>query len=227
MSLRLSDAADPPAGLSTREVAALRRLRHAARRDEWIAARRLAKHLARRGGLIADWHPDEAVSVLPSDPERSARPRLFLASGSEPATELDVDVSIAHAAGWVAVTLSRDVRVGVDLVQPSDVRESRLVPWMSRSELALARDESLHLAELWAMKEAAFKATSSGNPFRPTEFPVVADRGWRCGPCAILMQPLGRLTLALASPDASAFRSGQLLLERRRVTPHRPHAMNS
>ena len=206
--------ADTLDGLSVAERIVLERLRHPQRRREFLAARRLTKALARRHGFVPETVRDCDLSVLPAPGEASRRPRLMVhltvddsttdsASGSHALSGqiVPVDVSISHAGQRVAVALARGSRVGVDLVAPKDVRDDRLAPWLTHAERNVAVVESLRLSELWAMKEAAFKATSTDQPFRPGDFPVTADLGWQCGGCRVVIQPLGRLTLAVATPD--------------------------
>lgn len=208
-----TSTAAAPAGLSAAERRVLAALNHPQRRQEWIAARRLAKSLARRTPIVGDDIADEALSLLPVDPTQSLRPRLLIGGSVAP-----VDVSLTHAGGWVAAAVSLGDRIGIDLVAPRDVPDRRLRPWLQPAERQLAREESLRFAELWAMKEAAYKATNENEPFRPADFPVVADRGWTCGGCSILLLPMGRLTLALATADPALFRDPtKFYFERRRV----------
>lgn len=213
MALSSLTPSDRREGLSVREREVLAGIHHAERRCEWIAARRLAKALLNRGGLLdAD---DSTISILPDDDFETHRPRVWRGTA-----RLDgLDVSLAAASGWVAAALAVEARVGIDLVAPRETSADRLRPWLSDDERQTLAAESLHPVELWAMKEAAFKATSGeGDRFRPTELPVLCDRGWRCGGCAVLLVPLGRLTLALATDDPQLFRDPQrLLFERRRV----------
>ena len=198
--------------LSEPERVALARLQHPGRREEWVAARRLTKHLVARAELLDEVLP-RSLSVLPVG--GGGRPRLWI--DGTPSTTLDV--SLAATGGWVAAALAVQARVGLDLVAPREIPRGRLERYLSADERTLLTSESLRPAELWAMKEAAFKATSTGEPFRPTTLPIESDRGWRCGGCAVLLIPLGQLTLALATPDRDLLRDPQrLFFERRRVT---------
>ena len=202
----------PPAELlSPEEQAAAGRFRHAQRRREWIAARALAKELLKEAGLVPADAALRRVSILPRDSAASLRPRPTLDGRPLPG-----DLSLSHAGGWVAVALSAGPRVGVDIVQPGEVRDDRLAVWLSHTERHLAGEEGLRLSELWAMKEAAYKATSEGQPFRPADFPVAAERGWTCGACSVVLQPAGTISLALASPDRELLRDRERLRVRRR-----------
>ena len=213
MSTLPPDASSSLCGLSLAERDAIMPIRHLQRRREFIAARRLAKSLLARHELLADHPPAERITILPHTGGPSQRPCITVDREPQP-----LDISITHASGWVAVAIATEHRIGIDLVAPREVRADRLAAWMTPAERELAAVESLHLAELWAMKEAAYKATNENEPFRPADFPVVADRGWTCGGCSILLLPMGRLTLALATADPALFRDPtKFYFERRRV----------
>lgn len=206
-------------GLSHRERLRLSRLRHPGRRLEFADARRLAKRLLRRVGVVNDCVRDEAISILPTVGP-SERPRLWVGHVERP-----TDVSLAHSSGWVAAAVRVDGRVGVDLVVPSEVRPHRLAAWFSPAEHRLALEESLTLADLWAMKEAAFKATSELAPFRPGDYPVEADRGWTAGGCPVRLEVAEGLTIAVAAPNRDALRdASRVCVERMRIpaTPETP-----
>ena len=206
-------------GLSDRERLRLGRFRHPGRRDEFVAARRLAKSLLRRAGVIGGQTPDQTISILPA--AGSSRPRLWVGHHQRGA-----EVSLSHLGGpsgqapggWVAAAVSTGPRVGIDLAWRDETASERLRPWFSIAERQLADAESLLLTDLWAMKEAAFKATSGTEPFRPDDFPVTADYGWAAGPCRVLLQPLDGLSLAIASPEAGLLRDrSRLWVDRRRI----------
>ena len=206
-------------GLSDRERLRLSRYRHPGRREEFVAARRLAKTLLRQAGVVGSRTSDETISILPAD--GSDRPRLWVGHQRR-----DAEVTLSHLSGpdgqaiggWVAAAVSIGARVGVDLAWQDPVASDRLRPWFTADEQQLAVAESLLLTDLWAMKEAAFKAASGCDPFRPGDFPVEASYGWTAGPCRVVLQPVGGLSLAVASPDASLLRDrDRLWVDRRRI----------
>ena len=164
-------------GLSDRERLRLSRFRHPGRRAEFVASRRLAKALLRSSGQVKPQTPDEAISILPKG-TGSQRPRVWVGHQRR-----EIDLSLSHMGadaggpGWVAVAISAGPRIGIDLVRPNAAASERLAVWFTDDERRLANDESLTLVDLWAMKEAAFKATSEQQPFRPADFPIAADKG--------------------------------------------------
>ena len=207
--------ANVAARLTAAERAIAATYRHAQRRDEWVIARLLAKDLLRE--RLCDRIDDQDVSILPD--RVTGRPQLI---GTEPElhTRLQpLDISITHAGRHVAVAIASDERVGVDLVRPGDIQSDRLRPWFTPAEQTIAETESLTLADLWAMKEAAYKATSGQRPFRPADYPVTAERGWTCGHCGVLLQLVGELTIAIACPDRTLLREAdRLWFARRRLS---------
>jgi phosphopantetheinyl transferase len=150
--------------LTDRELSELDRWRHPARRQAWLRGRWLMKRL-----MIAELHHlnYRDVEILADRQER--RPRVFHCG------ELQVwPLSISHTDAGVLAAISwrPETAVGVDLVslEPLPRGFSRL--WFSAAE----RQSHLGPNEIWAMKEAIYKACNRGEPFDPRTIEVTPDR---------------------------------------------------
>jgi phosphopantetheinyl transferase len=165
--------------LSPAELAFTERIRHAGRRQEWSAARVLAKYLFLSkapasmsvrfvgvGHLLSIPAAEyRELSILPNRygaPE--IRRREALAVGS---------LSLSHAGGWAAAALSGEGSIGVDCekVEPrsppffrgSFIEAER--QWVDRHTAIEGPSSDWLYTLLWSFKEAAFKTgrvSSSG-----------------------------------------------------------------
>jgi phosphopantetheinyl transferase len=87
-------------------------------------------------------------------------------------------ISVSHTARGVlaAVSLEAEVSLGVDLVEPAKSRQT--LHWtFSPDELHwLAATPGNHAEQLWALKEALYKACQRGEGFSPQNIETVPGR---------------------------------------------------
>jgi phosphopantetheinyl transferase len=158
--------------LSTAEHALWEQLRHAERRATFLAGRILAKQML-----------NEYLSVAPAEihiDSRSAR----AGHGERPAVlaggrRLDWALSIAHTTRGVLVALGREpgVTLGVDLVARDEPHAHIAWTLTPGERRALAAGRSLE--QLWAMKEAVYKACQQGEGFAPARIEVTPQISYR------------------------------------------------
>lgn len=164
--------------LSADERAASGAMRSAERRASWLAGRILAKRLlleaARTAGHpLAERRADELhVESRSTNPGHGERPTLIVGGCDQPCA-----ISIAHSQRGVlaAVSLDTTLLLGVDLVEPA-LANHRL-QWTftpgERAWLAAGSDDAHRPEQLWAMKEALYKACQRGEGFSPQSIEVV------------------------------------------------------
>jgi phosphopantetheinyl transferase len=182
--------------LGTEEHREYDRLRDANRRRQWLAGRWLGKQLmlhAAGAGDPADWQ------ILSRNQRgQGVRPQIFRGG-----RELDWTLSISHSGRGVLVALAPDsaMSVGVDLATsvPTSAAFRRL--WFTPSEQRwLADDPRRRTRDLWAIKEATYKAAHAGEAWNPREIEVV-PRGIDRFDCLYRGQRLRRLALNLHEID--------------------------
>ena len=121
-----------------------------------------------------------------------------------------LSVSVTHSAGWVAVALSTEGRVGVDL-EKIEGRSPAFATVFSKAERAWSAAQvgvspEASLTLLWALREAAFKAgLASGGEDEPFEIvpdgaaplpcPRPASRSWPLQSLSVTL-PRGRAGIA-------------------------------
>jgi 4'-phosphopantetheinyl transferase EntD len=161
------------------------------------AGRRLAEELA-----AACLHlPRGGVRVAALAP--SGRPVAVV--GGRP---VDVAVTISHAAGVVAAAAAVSAPIGIDIVDPAEAGRG-LDLWFTPDELSLAPDDDgLLRGQLWAAKEAAYKAARLDTEFRlgtvsidalsPRGFAWSARSAWRGARGEGRFVRVGRLIVAVA-----------------------------
>jgi len=177
--------------LSAREREVYAQFRPSPRRDNWLLGRFLAKQLVleRQGNGSLSTMPD--LAGVPTRLEirsggargKRLRPRLLVDGRLMPWS-----LSIAHTERAVLVVLAgaSGLSVGADLVEPGCYGRGFVELWFTpaeRERLRSASDQGLAGA-IWAAKEAVFKATSRGEPFRPQRLEILPDRqrGFICRP---------------------------------------------
>jgi 4'-phosphopantetheinyl transferase len=157
------------AWLSAAEQAAAARFRDSGRRRAWLAGRLLAKRLV-----------CSRLAALGRDCPRSASQIEIRSAGHRPVMllngrRLPWSLSIAHTRRAVLAALSSapGTRIGVDLVVPESYGRGFAATWFSPCERhAAERGACCSLATLWAVKEAAYKATGGARPFDPRAIEV-------------------------------------------------------
>jgi phosphopantetheinyl transferase len=147
------------------------RLRSAERRATWLGGRILAKRLImERLAEPAEIH----IESRSSDGEHGERPTALVAGRA-----LDWALSIAHTRRGVLVALGCEpgVRLGVDLVC-RDADRRPLIWTFTEAErrwLAGGGPQDRLPEQLWAMKEALYKACQQGEGFAPGRIEVVPE----------------------------------------------------
>jgi phosphopantetheinyl transferase len=149
------------------------------RRECWLLGRVLAKQVLK--GRIArdgsnELHPQQIVIVSRDGLGRRTGPRVFI-DGRLHGWCLSIaysDLSIA-----VALTDGRRLRVGVDLVRRQPLGRGFAELWFSTRERdwTAATDGSAadRAATVWAIKEAFYKASNTGDRFAPGRIEVSCD----------------------------------------------------
>jgi 4'-phosphopantetheinyl transferase len=193
---RVQDAVEahlrPDALLSPRERERWAAIRHPGRRDEFLAARVLIKYLwcvPRPGGPPAEVRGAgreeiqrflAEAAACPSVLRRARRLQTMAGLGGVPEVRWcgrsveSLSVSVTHSGGWVAVALSAEGRVGVDL-EKIEGRSPAFATVFSKAERAWSAAQigvspEASLTLLWALREAAFKAgLASGSEDEPFE----------------------------------------------------------
>jgi 4'-phosphopantetheinyl transferase len=131
--------ASPADWLSESELARLATLRHAGRRDQYLAGHWLARQLLLRRF--------DAPCVLLE--RRSLPPAV---QGHEATRH----VSISHGADWIAAAAS-DVAIGIDLEQRPRVLDAAIAPLLLEPGEALGDVDADTLLRRWVAKEAWLK----------------------------------------------------------------------
>lgn len=153
--------------LTAAEREELARLRDDRRREQWLAGRWAAKRLVQRtlgGRYIHD------VEVFSRDAEgQRVRPRARV--DGRPS---DRRLSIAHSSRAALAAIATDDRltVGVDLVEQGELPAAFAAAWYDESERAWIAAGRFRAVEVWAIKEAAYKALQEGEAFAPRQVVV-------------------------------------------------------
>lgn len=119
------------------------------------AAARLAERLVAQG-IGCERRLVRVATLMPSGrPVATVRGRAAAMS-----------VTVSHAGSAVGAACCVRAGVGLDIVDPAEVRHA-IDAWFRPDERALMPDDGLLRARLWAAKEAAFKAARLDEGFRP------------------------------------------------------------
>lgn len=159
--------------LSDSECAALSRLRHPERREAWLAGRLLSKQLmAAENGLPAsDYRSIEICSV----DVRGKGTRPIVSVGGH-IRDWSLSISHSETAVFVALSMMPDLRVGVDLTPIQEYRPGFLNTWFTADERQQVQAAGSRRAiEVWAVKEAVYKASNTGETFAPRRIEVRAE----------------------------------------------------
>ncbi len=134
--------ADPTHWLSTSEQVRLAQMRSPARREQYLAGHWLTRVLLARayGGPPARWCLLE---------QKSQPPQVDGHAGA-------VNVSIAHAADWVAAAVA-NVAIGIDLEQRPRILDAAIEPLLLNADEATGSLDPDALLQRWVAKEAWIK----------------------------------------------------------------------
>lgn len=132
---------DTASWLSESECARLAQLRHAGRRDHYLAGHWLARVLLARafGGVAVQWRLRERRSL---PPEVHGHPRAH--------------VSISHAGDWIAAGVA-DIAIGIDLEQRQRVLDASIEPLLRNADEAPGSLDADARLQRWVAKEAWIK----------------------------------------------------------------------
>ena len=164
--------------LTEREHEQAARLRHAARRQSFVAGRLLAKqaiaHCLKYGDL-------SQIEILNDSPDQSTSRPIAYQNGYP----LDVCVSISHVEELIAVAVTRlPDTVGIDVTPIAFPPPAFLNLWMtasSWSSISDSNDPALAASKNWAAREAAFKLAQEDTVFKPTDWSMLCDDDvYRC-----------------------------------------------
>jgi phosphopantetheinyl transferase len=162
--------------LSPPERRRWQRLQSAERRATWLAGRVLARRmilarLAETGDALPS-ASDIHIESRSADEAHGERPRIDIVG-----RPLGWPLSIAHTARGVLVALGREpgVALGVDLVSPVESREGLNWTFTAAERRWLAEDRGRRVEQLWAAKEALYKACQQGEGIAPARIEVVPE----------------------------------------------------
>ena len=150
-------------------------------RREWLASRLAAQRAAaafiarspRRGGAIEIVHGGHEGRGGTQVIARQVAGHTATHTITLP---LDLSISVSHADGRaLAAATSRPARIGVDLERAGRVAPAHADYFLSRHERE--RGGALALTELWALKEAAWKALGCDDATPFGELELVFDAG--------------------------------------------------
>jgi phosphopantetheinyl transferase len=167
-----------PRWLSADERATYSSMRSPERGATWLAGRILAKRLLiecakTAGHPLAACRADELhIESRSMNPGHGERPTLFVDGLSQSCA-----ISITHSSRGVlaAVGLDATLSLGVDLAEPTDAQQA--LQWTftagERAWLASGSHNGDRPEQLWALKEALYKACQGGEGFAPQKIEVV------------------------------------------------------
>lgn len=108
-----------------------------------------------------------------NDQGRGIPPAVFIDNQPIPWT-----FSLSHAGDNYALAICRQpqLRPGVDLVNTSTFTQTALQMWFTQEERKyLVSQEEEAAGTIWALKEAVYKATNCGEPFRPRQIEILPE----------------------------------------------------
>lgn len=170
-----ADASDESASspLSPGERTLLESFRSPLRRSDWLRGRAAAKRLLVDAGLVDASALARIEIVTRDDRGRGIPPEARLDGASIP-----VALSVSHTAhgALVACATESGLRVGVDLVSPSEVNPEALSLWLTAEERRqIDRARAVDVARMWAAKEAVYKAACIDESFAPLKVEVLPN----------------------------------------------------
>ena len=164
--------------LSTNECEEQSSWTNLARRRAWSASRRLGKQLVREVLPDLACEPQQIEILSKNSMGKSVRPRVSVAGKPQP---WSFSISHTDEVVFVALSLSPNISIGVDLCQPDRHRDIFADTWFTNSELSYLRGAgSDELWRLWAIKESVYKACNRGEPFAPRRVRIGVSEGRYC-----------------------------------------------
>lgn len=159
--------------LSDAECAELAQLRHPERREAWLAGRLLSKQLiaAESGTAESD---GRSIEVRSRDVHgKGTRPTISI--GGSLREDWSLSISHSDTAVFVVLSTAANLSVGIDLAPMTTYPSGFLKVWFTPREQQQVRTAgSRRAAEVWAVKEAVYKASNRGETFAPRRIEVLA-----------------------------------------------------
>jgi len=155
-------------------------LRDLGRRERWLLGRLVGKRLLldHFGHLVSE---PRMIQIHSRDARgRAGRPQVSFDDQWQP---WSFSISHTNRSLLVAVSTTRGLSLGVDLVMSESFSTGFLNTWFAPEERAwLAKAPGHEAATIWAVKEAAYKATNRGESFVPRRTIVrrMASGGYAC-----------------------------------------------
>jgi len=158
-----------PNWLTAQELSELSYWKDASRRDQWLAARWIAKRLVARSSRTEILRE---VEILSRGADGLGKAPSVLVGGNAS----DRRLSISHGQRAILVGLSRsNSRIGVDVASDVPQTPSFRSRWFSDREAKwIDADAPSRLSIAWALKESIFKACGNGSKWDPRAVEVVA-----------------------------------------------------
>lgn len=164
--LEVESASTASDWLSEDELALWHKFRATVRRDTFLAGRILAKRLLRAQHSAASHAVPSQITIRSDASSTGVRPRIMLGGH-----RLAYSLSISHTCDAVLVggTNRFGISIGVDLVQMRALGAAFERSWLTEAESTCLRENEgeMTVADIWAMKEAVFKAVHRGESFAP------------------------------------------------------------
>lgn len=163
--------------LGADERAQFRTLRDSKTAATWLLGRLLAKSLILRINSYAEMTWQDLSIQSRNEDNRPIRPVVW--HSQQP---LALSLTLSHFDRSVLVAVSADYQLclGVDLVAPSAVKPAVQRRWFTDREQQFAIQSATVAGQIWAAKEAAYKALQRGEPFRPLRLEVTPTSPASC-----------------------------------------------
>jgi len=171
--LEVENSATAQSWLAEDELALWEGFRSDVRKHSFLAGRVLAKQLLQdQHGKASQCHPRQISIRSKTVGNMGQRPGVWVGG-----SRLDYEFSISHTHQSVVVTGTNrcGFSVGVDLVNRRSLGPAFERSWLTEAESTARETEQCNLtvADVWAMKEAVYKACNRGEPFAPRRVEIV------------------------------------------------------
>ncbi len=146
-------------------------------RDRWLIGRWVAKQVIRDSLATIELRNNSIEILSRNTTGGRMRPQVRIDGTFKP---WGLSIAYSEQAVYVGFTREPEFRIGVDLAEPEQLASESLVFWFSERERnAIRTGDRWRIAEIWAMKEAVYKACHRGESFVPRRvetIPLSGDR---------------------------------------------------
>lgn len=160
--------------LSQDELESWHTFRSDVRRNTFLAGRILAKRLLRAQHSTGWFTAPSQITICSKNDSSGVRP--YIKYGEN---RLGYSLSISHTCDAVLVggTNRFGVSIGVDLVEMRSLSAGFQRSWLTDNEISLLQQNEDHMtvADIWAMKEAVYKAVHDGESFAPRNVEICLE----------------------------------------------------